>query len=208
MLKKNTMEEIWKDIKGYEGIFQVSNLGRVKSLGLSGKGIGKGKWRKELILKPDNTCKQNGYIKPRVSLQKKHYQVSVLVAKAFPEICGEWFDGCVVHHIDQDSTNNNALNLKVLSKEEHNKLHTELGQHKGVNNYWYGKKIPKEIINKMIKAKRKPIWQIKDNEYFAYWFSVTDCERATGFKKASINKCCLGKQHTAYGCKWEYVKKR
>lgn len=202
------MEEIWKDIEGYEGIYQVSNLGRVRTLGLSGKGIGKGKWRKELILKPSNTCKQNGYIKPRVSLQKKHYQVSVLVAKAFPEICGEWFEGCQVHHIDRDSNNNNALNLKVLSKQEHFLLHylEDKKNQKEKNPFW-GKHHTDKSKELFVRKNKKPIWQIKDNEYFAYWYSATDCERATGLKKASINRCCLGIQKTAYGCRWEYAKR-
>lgn len=200
------MEEVWRNINDCEG-YQVSSLGRVKSLGLSGKGIGSGKWKKEQLLKPDNSCKQFGYVKPRVTLQKKHYQISVLVAKAFPEICGVWFDGCEVHHIDQDSSNNKADNLMVLTKEEHIKIHTDLGQHKGERNYWYGKKLPKELVKKISNGKKKPIWQIKDDEYYAYWYSVTDCERATGFLKASINKCCLGKQKSAYGFKWEYAKR-
>lgn len=58
-----------------------------------------------------------------IKLNQNNYYISVLVAYAFPEICGEWFEGCVVHHIDGDKTNNNATNLMVLSKEEHRKLH-------------------------------------------------------------------------------------
>lgn len=42
------MEEIWKDIQGYEGLYQVSNLGRVKSLGRSGKGCS----LEDRVLKP------------------------------------------------------------------------------------------------------------------------------------------------------------
>lgn len=51
--------------------------------------------------------------------------IHILVAKAFPEICGEWFEGCHVHHIDHNPLNNRADNLKVMTAEEHIKLHKE-----------------------------------------------------------------------------------
>lgn len=60
-----------------------------------------------------------------ISINHKIYYVSRLVAKAFPEICGEWFDECEVHHIDRDKSNNRADNLLVLSKEDHKKIHNE-----------------------------------------------------------------------------------
>ena len=44
-------------------------------------------------------------------------KISHLVAKTFPEICGEWFDGCEVDHIDTDRFNNNAHNLRVTDKK-------------------------------------------------------------------------------------------
>lgn len=52
---------------------------------------------------------------------------AIIIAKAFPEICGKWFDGCVVHHIIaiKDGGKDNPENLKVLSEEEHKKIHKE-----------------------------------------------------------------------------------
>lgn len=132
--------------------------------------------------------------------------VHVLVAQAFPEICGEWFEGCHVHHKDQNPLNNKAENLLCLTPKEHIALHTELGYHSKEHNYWYGKKIPRNVIHKQIKKKRKPIIQmdLEGNELVC-WFSVTDCERATGMHRAAINRVCLGKQHTSYGYKWCYA---
>ena len=50
---------------------------------------------------------------------------AVYVAKNNPEICGEWFDGCEVHHIDGNKLNDIPQNLICLSKEDHHRVHTK-----------------------------------------------------------------------------------
>ena len=208
---ENLEKEEWRDILNYEG-YQVSNLGRVKSL----KRFRKGKNGslvplKEKILKGVLSKKSDNYNGYRYALQKNGKQhkwfIHILVAKAFPEICGEWFDGCDVHHIDFNPLNNNANNLIILSKQEHILIHRANGKNKGVNNPFYGKHHTKETIQKAIKKKRKPIYQYSlDGECLCYWFSCTDCERETKMSKVSINRCCLGKQKQAYNYIWKYAK--
>ncbi len=109
MQKYNNTMEIWRDIKGFEGLYQVSNLGRVKSLSNN-------KSRKEKIrsFKTD----ADGYL--RVDLWKNGLsitkQVQSLVAEAFipnPENKPE------VHHIDGDTQNNQVSNLMWVTREEH-----------------------------------------------------------------------------------------
>ena len=53
----------------------------------------------------------------------KTFYAHIEVAKAFPEICGEWFEGAEVHHKDGNSLNNEASNLIVCSKKEHIEFH-------------------------------------------------------------------------------------
>lgn len=60
-----------------------------------------------------------------ISINGKNISVYRIVAKAFPEICGEWFDGCEVHHKNEDCTDNRAENLVVLSPEAHQELHKD-----------------------------------------------------------------------------------
>ena len=80
------MTEVWKDIEGYEGYYQVSNLGRVKSL----------KWNKERILKPFVDSSKYQRVKLSSNLKEKNFLVHRLVAIAFITDGREQF----VNHID------------------------------------------------------------------------------------------------------------
>ena len=98
------MEEIWCPIKGYEGIYEVSDQGRVRSL----------KFGKERILKQGKP--QNGYL--QVDLYKngeqKKYLVHRLVSKTFipnPDNLPE------VNHIDEDKENNTVQNLEWCDRK-------------------------------------------------------------------------------------------
>ena len=102
--------EIWRDIKGYEGLYQVSNLGRVKSLERYVKGKDGLRLVKEIIMSI-SVCRTNGYFK--VILHKdgkqKRYQVHRLVAEAFipnPDNLP------IVNHKDENKINNCVWNLE------------------------------------------------------------------------------------------------
>ena len=122
------MEEVWKDIKGYEGLYQVSNFGNVKSLR---KRIDKGKCHRyfnEKILKPIETNK--GYLRVKFCKDRKIKKIRVhrLVAEAFikkPEL--------EVNHRDGNKKNNKIENLEWVTKKENlqhawkNGLHPKKG---------------------------------------------------------------------------------
>lgn len=97
------MEEVWKNIEGYEGLYQVSNMGRVKSL----------KWGKERILRPiDN----KGYLLVQLWKNKKgkFYLVHRLVSRAFiPNPDNLPF----INHRDECKTNNFVDNLEYCDRE-------------------------------------------------------------------------------------------
>lgn len=104
------MEEFWKDIKGYEGFYQVSNLGRVKSLAKYQKGNGGSIfWRKETILKPANSGR--GYLMVVLIKNKKRksYILHRLVADAF---IPNPYNLPQVNHKDENKTNNVVSNLE------------------------------------------------------------------------------------------------
>lgn len=101
------MQEIWKDIPGYEGLYQASNLGRIRSLHFRG-----GKNQK--ILTPYNVL---GYLRIRIFKDKKQKSIGVhrLIALTFilnPENKPE------VNHIDGNKTNNIVENLEWVTASE------------------------------------------------------------------------------------------
>lgn len=104
------LEEVWKDIEGYVGYYQISNLGRVKSLSRKDS---LGHNLKEMILKP---CLNKGYYHVNLyeNSKRKTYQVHQLVAVAFLNHKADKFK-IVINHKDENPLNNNIDNLELCT---------------------------------------------------------------------------------------------
>ena len=102
------INEIFKDVKGYEGYYEISNLGRVRSTSYKGK----------KILKPAVT--KNGYLNVIfcINQKKEHKFVHRLVAEAFIPNINNY---STVNHKDEDKLNNCVENLEWLSVEDNNR---------------------------------------------------------------------------------------
>ena len=98
--------EIYKDIEGYEGLYQVSNLGNVKSLGNDKK-------RKEKILKPNKNNRGYLYVGLYKDGKVKHY-IHRLVAQAFLQNPNNLPE---INHKDEDKTNNHVTNLEWCDRK-------------------------------------------------------------------------------------------
>lgn len=120
-------QEIWRKVneEGFEDLYEISNFGRGRSLDRyvkSGRGDGirlmngkiMGQHKDDRYLFMVLTDLEHTHI-------NRHYHI--LVAKAFPDICGKWFKGAVVHHKDFNQYNNRADNLQVMTDEEHRAIH-------------------------------------------------------------------------------------
>lgn len=103
--------EIWRPVQGYEGLYEVSNLGRVKSLDRAVNNNGGVYIRPERLLRPS----KGEYL--QVILCKEGitttYRIHRLVAISFPEICGEYYEGAEVDHINGNAVDNRAVNLRI-----------------------------------------------------------------------------------------------
>lgn len=133
---KESLKEVWKDIEGYEGLYQVSSYGRVKSLAKKlTRRDGIDVNYKERVLKPYN-C-DGGY--QVVALYKNNDRTQVLVhrlvAQSFldnPENKPE------VNHIDFNTANNNLFNLEWTTRQENIRHSQRAGRFKNKTQLAYG----------------------------------------------------------------------
>lgn len=125
-------EEIWKDIKGFEGTYQVSSLGRVKSLEryVYGRTDRSSRIHKERILRPGLT--DRGYLQVRLSLNNKStsYSIHKLTAIAF---IANKENKLTINHINGIKTDNRVSNLEWSTHSENIKHAFETGLSKAPN---------------------------------------------------------------------------
>lgn len=172
------MEEIWKDVKGYEGLYQVSNSGRVKSFWKSWVSRGEN----EHIMHPSNT-RGYYYVKLRGRDGKdESFPVHRLVAIAFiPNPTGL---RCV-NHKDENKKNNMVENLEWCTPEY---------------NFAYGTARLRQGI-----SYGKPVQQLTaDKIWIASYTSAETAGYINGIDPSSIHKCCKGKRKTAGKYVWRY----
>ena len=180
------MEEEWKDIPGYEGLYQASSLGRIKSLPRN-----------------DEIPRWKGYSTIRKQfIKNKYYQVNLskngrtrwhavhrLVALAFLPNPNNYPQ---VNHKDEIQTNNNVSNLEWCDQKY---------------NMNYGTVKHRISHSKLTRDYKTKVIQIKDGKPIAIFNSSYDAQRKTGIEPAAICKVCRGipKYKTAGGYEWRRV---
>ena len=204
-------KEIWKDIEGFEGLYQVSNMGRVKSVKRT-VWDSRGCYRTvpEKILKPRK--ERGDYL--MVGLYKdargKNYKIHRLVAIAFCENPENYNE---VNHINEDKSDNRAINLEWCSRSYNNTYNDRAKKvGKKIGKKLRGRKQSEESIKKRVEKLTnnpklsKPVIAIhKINGLILEFSSAHEAERETGIDHSNIIKCCQGKKNSCGGFYWMYA---
>ena len=176
--------EEWRDVVGYEGYYQVSSEGRVKSLKRTFiDKSGRKRTVKERILKP--AFDGWGYLIVTLCAcgKRKNLMVHRLVCEAFNDNRDEKPE---VNHINEIKTDNRACNLEWCTRRE---------------NLTHGTRSERSA-----KTLSKPICQYTlDEKIVKTWASLTEVKRQTGFGQSHISQVANGKRKQAYGFIWKYI---
>ena len=184
------MQEVWKDIQGYEGRYQVSSIGNVRSLNYCGT---KG-YVQNLKVKTNNSGRlwvmlyKNGVGKPML--------IHRMVGMAFipnPSNLPQ------INHKDENPQNNTVENLEWCTNQYNVRYtadrHPDWFRHGGNPGRSRNSKNSKRIIRQCTM----------DGKVVKEWKNARTIFIQTGMSSWSIAECCRGKRKTAYGFRWQYA---
>lgn len=177
------MIEIWKEIEGYDGFYEISNLGRCKTH----RAVGTGKYTSEARLLKPVKC-TNGYLEYQLSKdgKRKCHMAHRLVAQAFiPNPCNKK----EVNHLDECITNNIVSNLEWTTSKENANYGTR--NERSLKNHNYNKIIQLTL----------------DGEYVTTHENAKEASKSVNLTTAScIVRCCKKQKKQSKGYKWMYEK--
>lgn len=194
------MLETWADIDGFQGYYQVSTCGRVRSLDRYVAFRGGTRFCKGRILKP----KIDKYGYEVVALQRrdenirKSVTVHRLVANAFIENPD---NKETVNHINGDKLNNSIGNLEWATHKENTRHAITTGL--------MDIEVYRENMRRINRSNKKKVFQIHGGEVIAEFASISEAVNSVtnGKRKqsASIGACCRGGRKRAYGFEWKFA---
>lgn len=223
-------EEIWKDIPGWEGLYQASSHGRIRSVRSDIPKVlalgGGGRRYRSITLSRDGK-----------TITKSVHRLVCMAFHGLPD------SGMQVDHIDGDSHNNHEDNLRWCSSRDNHRnpitveryrdaynrsedptrlsrlaSHPDVlerrgrtfsSRYSGVNNPRFGTKLPEETKRKIGARKKgtccKPVIQMtREGGFVREWPSGSDAASALGLFSTNIFKCCKGQTASCGGFKWRY----
>lgn len=184
--------ETWKPVVGYEGLYEVSDLGNVRSLNWHNE-----KYARNLWLKPHN----KGYFQVELvrNKEKKMHMVHRLVAIAF---IPNPLNLPQVNHKDENKKNNAVENLEWCDNRYNVKYSMIRHPDRAANRIYTNSKRGTTYKRKL----SMPIYQCGlDGEIIRKWENSREIFVKTGMSDWSISECCRGKRNKAYGFKWRYA---
>lgn len=191
------MQEVWKDVVGYEGLYEVSNLGRVRSLDrvvahhAAGTAVRRGRMRK---LSFDGNYFSVSLTKDLRTVTKRVHRV---VAEAFLPNPNNLSD---VDHIDCNKLNNNVGNLRWCTSAENTRYAME-------NNLMHWRPFSErseESRERSAAANRRPVIR-SDGKWYK---STTDAAKDLGVSRGAVSHVLRGLTETCQGYSFTYAKKQ
>lgn len=184
------MEEIWREIPGLEGKYQVSSNRNIRSLDrivLKNNGVSQRVNGQFIKVETD----RNGYNIVRLKVDNcktKHFLMSHIVALSFPELIqNEYFEGAEIDHINTIRTDDRPENLRWVDRKTN---------------------LANPLSKEHQRQAQNPKWVIKlndNNEILHFYQSARQAERETGIDNSRIYDCLNGKRKTAGGYIWKYT---
>ena len=180
--------EIWKEIKGFEGYYKISNLGRVLSIK---RRVNSSKGRTRLVNERILKTRVDKYGYETVILRKfnkdRHFTIHRLIAIAFIKNPNNHPS---INHIDENKLNNKPENLQWCTVKFNN---------------LYNNRQEKINIKLRNVIKGKVILQYDlNNNFIKEWRSLREIARATGFSRTEINKVCRNERLSYNNYYWKY----
>lgn len=173
--------ETWQDIPGYEGLYQASTYGRIKSI------------KRKKILKP--SFNKGGYAQVKLCKNGflKTISVHLLVARTFlPSPLTNSKERIEVNHKSEIKADNRIENLEYLSQSDNLKYGTGYIRRRKSN------------INHPKKSKIVVQYDLNNN-FIKQYPSCAEVKRKCGFNDGYISCCCRGIYEQAYGYIWKYA---
>ena len=185
-------KEIWKDIDGYEGLYQISNLGNVKSL------TNRSNHKEEKILKL-NTNGKYYLVNLCKNTKRKTLLIHRLVAKAFVDNPNNLPQ---INHINGNKLDNRAVNLEWCTCRT-NIIHSIKNglkvTKKGKENPMYGRK--NENANRSVRVSKYDM----NDKYIETYSSIRDASIKNNISSFTISNVCNSRGKSAGGYKWRYA---
>lgn len=186
--------ESWKDIVGFEGLYQVSNLGQIKSV-------------QRVIVRSDGRSKS---IKERILKPQKYSNKYLFVGLWKENICSQHMvHRLVAIHFIPNPENKPEVNHRLGIKEDNraSELEWMTCSENGLHAYEIGLKKPAGTgKTNELNGHSKKIAQLDLNgNTIKIWPSGREIKRQMNFDSSCISECARGKQKTAYGYKWQYA---
>ena len=185
------MKEVWKDVVGYEGLYEVSDLGNVRVSRVGSP----------FFMKCKSIQKNNkGYLTVLLSDGKgvqKRRTIHRIVAEAFLDNAEHYPQ---INHKDENKTNNCVDNLEWCSQSYNVNYSLERHPERTLSH-----KHQKHVVRNGKRMALRVQQLTLDGEIVREWDNSRTVFLETGMSDWSISQCCRGIWKTAYGFKWQYA---